>query len=96
MANASRSAGVMVGMGSYLTSVGAIDDLKKVVVMVESRMDTSCHRLVLSYSWLMLSTMKVHLNVFTYSMRHGVSRPSYLGAQEKRSLIIFQLLVYCS
>lgn len=59
MAKAGRSAGVMISLGSYLTGENALKDLKSVVTTVEAKMDTSCHRLVVSYSWLMLATLKV-------------------------------------
>ena len=59
MAKAGRSASLMISLGSYLTSEDALEDLKSVVTTVEAKLDTSCHRLVVSYSWLMLATLKV-------------------------------------
>lgn len=57
---AGRAAGTMVALGQDLTGPEADEELKAIVQRVESNLpDLQCHRLIISYSLLLLSTFKV-------------------------------------
>ena len=57
---AGRAAGTLVAIGNSLTGPEARHDLKEVVERVERALpNLQCHRLIVSYSWLLLATFKV-------------------------------------
>lgn len=57
MKKAGRAAGIMVALGNVLLSPESSKYLKVIVQRVETVLTS--HRLVLSYSWLLLATFKV-------------------------------------
>ena len=57
MKKAGRAAGIMVALGNVLLSPESSKCLKVIVQRVETVLTS--HRLVLSYSWLLLATFKV-------------------------------------
>ena len=57
---AGRAAGTMIALGNCLTGPEAQQELKEIVKQVESYLpNLQCHRLIVSYSWLLLATFKV-------------------------------------
>ena len=59
---ASKSVGVLVAAGDYLLSSEAGSVFTDIITLVEQRLPRAPHRLLVSYSWLMLATFKVCIN----------------------------------
>ena len=57
---AGKAASLMVAVGGYLVCRNASYMFRKIITHVESLLpDNCCHRLLVSYSWLLLATFKV-------------------------------------
>lgn len=55
---------MLVAIGNSLTGPGAQHELKEFVERVERALpNLQCHRLIVSYSWLLLATFKVCIHV---------------------------------
>lgn len=55
-----KAVSLMVAVGQYLVSKKAASMFQKIITYVESLLPGNCcHRLLVSYSWLLLATFKV-------------------------------------
>ena len=61
---AGKAVGVVMSMGKFFKSPEADNFFKHIVTRVEHLMpDNTCHRLLVSYSWLLGATFKVKMRI---------------------------------